>query len=350
MPSLKLKNLHKSYDDIHAVNDVCLDVSDKHFIVLAGPSGCGKTTLLQLIAGFLELDSGSIEIDGKSIDKLQPDQREIAMVFQEAALFPHLSVAENIAFGLIYGGMSKEEADESIHRIAALLGIDLLLHRQAKTLSGGQKQRVSIARALVRKPKLFLMDEPLGALDTRLRTQLRIEIADIFKNMDATFLYVTHDQIEAMTLADTLLIMKDGTLQQIGKPMELYHNPVNLFTANFLGKFELNQFIGYIRDNNVYWMMQVLPLHGIYEDQNIMIGIRVEHILLDDEFGCEGTLVLIENVGDDLYYHIRWEEQIVMMKGSFEHNFRVGDTLSFAFHWENAMFFDNETGNRLKLT
>ena len=343
MSRLKLENIQIRYGKQIAVEDFSIDVKERSFIVLAGPSGCGKTSLLQAIAGLVPVESGSMEIDGVCVDKLEPGKRNIAMVFQDGALFPHMSVRENIVYGLAYGGMGKEEIDEAVTAICDMLKIQDLLSRKADTLSGGQKQRVAIARALVRKPSLFLMDEPLSSLDARLKTQLRIEIAQLYSRMDSTFVYVTHDQMEAMTLADVLVIMKEGKIQQIGEPMEVYRHPVNVFTASFLGKFPLNRFKGYVRDRTLYWQGRRLPLRTCVENQDVIIGVRSEHMMLDDDSEVKGMIVLVENVGDEVYYHLTWEDQILIIKGNIHRLYKIGDEVGFHFHWRNALFFDADS-------
>lgn len=343
----KLEHVYKSYGNVQAVSDATLCVEGKHFVVLAGPSGCGKTSLLHIIAGFMKCDRGSIYIDKQMVNDVQPDQRGIAMVFQDAALFPHMSVYDNIGIGLEYSGLSKEESAKRIQDMSTVLGIQELLTRKAGALSNGQKQRVSIARALVRRPKLFLMDEPLSALDARLKSQLRIDIAALYQKLDATFLYVTHDQIEAMTLADTLILMKDGVFQQIGSPMEIYQNPCNLFTASFLGKYDINTFEGRIQDGQLCFEDRTLALQGTFVNQPITIAVRPEHILLDEIQGLYGNVVLVENLGDDIYYHIQWHEKAVLMKGNVHDDIHTGDEIRFNFHFDDAFCFDVKDEKRL---
>lgn len=349
MSKLKLDHVVVKYGKRIAVRDFTLDIEERSFIVLAGPSGCGKTTLLQAIAGLVPVKEGSIWIDDVCMDTMEPGKRNIAMVFQDGALFPHMSVRENIVFGLAYGGMGKDEIEEALELICGMLKIHELLERRADTLSGGQKQRVAIARALVRKPSLFLMDEPLSSLDARLKTQLRIEIAQLYQKMDAAFVYVTHDQMEAMTLADVLVIMKDGEIQQVGKPMEIYRYPANVFTASFLGKFPLNMFAGHIRDHILYWHDRRLPLREDIVNQEILIGIRSEYLMVDEDSELEGTIVLVENVGDEVYYHMSWEEQVLILKGNIHRLYKVGDVIGFTFHWRNALFFSAESEQLLQI-
>lgn len=347
MSKLKLDNININYKKIKAIRNFSLEIEKQSFIVLAGPSGCGKTTLLHAIAGLVNNVQGDIYIDDIRVNDIVAGNRDIAIVFQEAALFPHLTVYDNIAFGLGYQGLDKSVIKESVQYISKLVGIDGLLKRPASTLSGGQKQRVSIARALVRQPKLFLMDEPLSSLDIRLKSQLRIEIAQLYKKQKATFLYVTHDQMEAMTLADVLIIMRDGVIQQIGEPMNIYKHPVNLFTASFLGKMSLNIFEGHIREHTLYCKDRRLPLSKHAENGDYLIGVRCEHLYIDHGYGMRGEVILVENAGDELYYHIQWENQIIMMKGNLRQEYKAGDNISFSFHWRDAMVFDKYTEQKI---
>lgn len=347
MSTLKLEHITKQYGSIRALSDINLETTEKSFIVLAGPSGCGKTTLLQIIAGLIPFDEGKVYMDDICMNELPAGKRNIAMVFQDAALFPHLSVYENISFGLAYSGMAKETIQKNIQEVTGMLGITDLLKRTCSTLSGGQKQRVAIARALVRKPSLFLMDEPLSALDARLKTQLRMEIAQLYRKTEATFVYVTHDQMEAMTLADCLVIMKDGRMQQVGTPGELYRNPQNLFVANFLGKYEINCFDAYIQDHFLYWHEHRLPLRQKLGNQKVCVAVRCEH-MVEEEAGISAEIVLLEQAGDEVYYHLRTEEGTVVMKGNVHRLHPMGTTLRIAFHWRNAFVFD-ELGQRIPI-
>lgn len=348
MAEIKIQHMSKSYGKKKALDDVSLELTKKAFVVLAGPSGCGKTTLLQGIAGLLPMDDGTLMIDGQDMLDIEPGKRDIAIIFQEDALFPHLSVFDNIAFGLGYGGMKKEEIISSVEHMAKLLRITPLLKRKASTLSGGEKQRVAIARAIVHKPKLFLMDEPLSSLDARLRNQLRIEIAQLYQASSATFLYVTHDQAEAMTLATTLIVMNEGRIQQIGNPQELYRHPINLFTANFLGKYEINQFKGHIRDHKLYWKDNCLPLVNSYDDSDVIIALREQQMILDDD-GCDGEIVLVEDLGDEKFYHIKYEDGTIVMKDNGDHNFAVSTHIRFMLNWKKALFFDVDTHIRMDI-
>ena len=345
MAEFILQHIHKSYGNLKAVDDFSLRLKEKSFIVLAGPSGCGKSTLLQCIAGLLPMDEGGVILNGEDITKKSPNQRNVAMVFQDAALFPHLTVFDNIAIGMTKSGFTKQEIIAKVEAISAMLAIQSLLKRKADTLSGGQMQRVAIARALVRKPDVFLMDEPLSSLDASLRTNLRIEIAQLYQKQDATFLYVTHDQMEAMTLASVLVIMKDGRIQQVGKPQEIYHNPVNLFTAAFLDKMKLNLLEGVIIGNCLYCLHKRMVLTNPMADQKVHVAVRMEHIYESEE-GSLAHIVLIEDVGDEIYYHLSIENRMLIMKGMIR-NHQVNEVISIDFHWEHVLFFDKLKEERL---
>lgn len=344
MSRLILKNITKSFGDIHAVQHFDLETKDKQFIVLAGPSGCGKSTLLQLIAGFLSVDEGKAFIDDIDVTDKKPSERNISMVFQEPSLFPHMSVYENIAFGF------REEINDKgkharVEQISEMLGIKDLLDRKAVHLSGGQKQRCAIARALISKPSLFLMDEPLSSLDARLKTQLRIEIAKLYQKNNATFIYVTHDQIEAMTLADLLIIMKDGCIQQMGKPMELYENPQTLFVASFLGISNINKIPSRIENGYLSIGSRKIPWTN-QEQRNVVIAIRCENVIVDDS-GLEGNIILIEYAGENMYVHIQCELGTIIMKQPYNKAIHQGDKIYIWFDTKHLFVFDAYTEERI---
>ena len=240
MANVVLKNITKRFGDVIAVDDVNLEIADREFVVLVGPSGCGKTTTLRMIAGLEEISDGEISIGGRVVNKLTPMERNIAMVFQSYALYPHMKVFDNMAFGLKMRKVSKEKRDEQVKKAAEILGIEELLDRKPKQLSGGQRQRVALGRAIVRDPDVFLFDEPLSNLDAKLRVQMRIELKKLHERLEATVVYVTHDQVEAMTMGDRIVVMKDGLVQQVGRPLELYNKPANLFVASFIGSPAMN--------------------------------------------------------------------------------------------------------------
>lgn len=348
MAKLELQHVQKRFDQVKAVNDFSLRLNEKSFVVLAGPSGCGKTTLLQLIAGLLPIDSGQILLNDKDITLTQPGKRNIAMVFQDAALFPHLRVYENIVFGLAHQGMQKDDIDQALHRMAAMLSIEDLLQRRSDTLSGGQMQRVAIARALIRKPALFLMDEPLSSLDASLKSKLRVEIAQLYQKQDATFLYVTHDQMEAMTLATLLIIMKDGIIQQIGKPRDLYHDPHNLFVANFLGRYGVNTFTGCIKNHTLHCMQKRKPLDFHMEDQDMYVCVRPQDIH-EDAQGEFGRIILIEDIGDEIYYHVLVNGTTVIMKHTHMKEYQMNEEIQIGFHWKDALYFNHHTEERVHI-
>ncbi|WP_163264199.1 ABC transporter ATP-binding protein [Chelativorans alearense] len=240
MADVSLKEVRKSYGKVEVIKGVDLDIKDGEFVVFVGPSGCGKSTLLRMIAGLEDITSGTLEIGGRIVNEVQPKDRGIAMVFQSYAIFPHMSVRENVGFGLTIAGVAKEEKEKKVMEAARILQMEHLLDRRPSQLSGGQRQRVAIGRAIVRDPAVFLFDEPLSNLDAALRMDMRMEIGKLHKQLDATMVYVTHDQVEAMTLADKIVVLRDGVVQQIGAPMELYHNPANLFVAGFIGSPSMN--------------------------------------------------------------------------------------------------------------
>ncbi|MET3598931.1 ABC transporter ATP-binding protein [Martelella mangrovi] len=240
MAELALRDIRKSFGKVEVIKGVNLDIKDGEFVVFVGPSGCGKSTLLRMIAGLEDITDGTLEIGGERVNDLQPKERGIAMVFQTYAIFPHMSVRENVAFGLTIAGVGKKEKEEAVNRAARILQMEHLLDRRPSQLSGGQRQRVAIGRAIVRNPSVFLFDEPLSNLDAALRMDMRMEIGKLHNQLGATMIYVTHDQVEAMTLADRIVVLKDGAVQQVGSPMELYHEPANLFVAGFIGSPSMN--------------------------------------------------------------------------------------------------------------
>lgn len=343
---LELLNVTKTYKGTKVVDAFSLELKEKSFVVLAGPSGCGKTTLLNMIAGFKAVDSGVIRLDGVDITNVKPSERNIAMVFQDPSLFPHLSAYENIAYGLVCSGIAKHQVHALVSETAKALSIDHLLEKPAKTLSGGQKQRVAIARAIVRKPKVYLMDEPLSALDAKLKTQLRIEIAQLYKKIDASFLYVTHDQMEAMTLADTLVVMKDGMIQQVGNPKEIYKNPNNMFVASFLGPYGMNYFDGYIQNGYLHCLNERVKVQSATTTTRVIVGQRIEHMKQDAHGSC-GNVVLLEDIGDELYCHIQWNDKNVIAKRKSSEHYQIGDSFCFSLDWEHTMFFHEQTKKRV---
>ncbi len=290
MAGLQLKNICKSFDTDRVLHNVDLDIESGEFVVFVGPSGCGKSTLLRLIAGLEEITSGEMLIEGNLVNDIAPVERRVAMVFQSYALYPHMTVYENVAFGLRLGKMSKDELDLKVKAAAHILQITDYLYRLPKQLSGGQRQRVAIGRAIVRRPKLFLFDEPLSNLDAALRGETRIEIASLHNRMpETTMIYVTHDQVEAMTLADRIVVMNKGKIEQVGTPLELYENPINQFVAGFIGSPKMNFIAG---ANQMHPGARTL-------------GIRPEHIDISKKSGLwEGTISFVEQLGSDTFVHV----------------------------------------------
>lgn len=318
MSKVVLNNLIKSYDGKkNIINGIDLEIKDKEFIVLVGSSGCGKSTILRLISGLEEITSGDIYIDDKIVNDIHPKDRDIAFVFQSYALYPHMSVYDNIAFGLKMRNYDKATIDEKVKKAARALNLEELLDRKPKQLSGGQRQRVALGRAIVRNPKVFLMDEPLSNLDAKLRNQMRAELILLRKRINTTFIYVTHDQTEAMTLGDRIVIMKDGVAQQIGTPQELFYQPSNLFVATFIGSPQMNiincklldDFTVLIGEKKVSLnekSIETMKENNV-KSQNIVLGIRPEHIELceaDSTNALSGTIKVVELMGSSMHVHV----------------------------------------------
>jgi ABC-type sugar transport system ATPase subunit len=302
MADVQIQNLHKSFGPVDVLKNINLTVEPGSFVVLVGPSGCGKSTLLRSIAGLEPITSGSISIAGRNVSDLAPAKREIAMVFQSYALYPHMNVEKNMGFGLRFSGTSRDEIQSRVAEAARILHIEPLLKRKPRELSGGQRQRVAIGRAIVRKPKVFLFDEPLSNLDAALRINTRVEIAKLHKLLKATIVYVTHDQVEAMTLADTIVVMNEGRIEQTGKPLELYYKPANLFVARFIGSPAMN----ILSLKHGAWHKEIGPL-GKNLTESQLIGFRPEHCAFADS-GIAATVDLVERLGETGFVHCRTGE------------------------------------------
>ena len=359
-----MKGLKKVYDNkVTAVHDVNLEIKDKEFIVLVGPSGCGKSTTLRMVAGLEEISGGELYIDGRLVNEVAPKDRDIAMVFQNYALYPHMTVYDNLAFALKLRKEKKDVIDKKVREVAEILDITQYLKRKPKALSGGQRQRVAIGRAMVRDPKVFLMDEPLSNLDAKLRNQMRAEIIKLRSRINTTFMYVTHDQTEAMTLGDRIVIMKDGYVNQIGTPQEVFNKPVNLFVAGFIGMPVMNFFDNckVVLENGVYYaeirgvrfklddfQQKALKANGV-QTQDIIAGIRPQHITVG-----EGELVakieVSEMMGSEYNIHARCEQdEVVMLIPTFdlETDVSMGRTVNFTTKPILIQMFDKESGNNL---
>jgi multiple sugar transport system ATP-binding protein len=340
-----------------AVDHLSLSVPDGGFMVLVGPSGSGKTTALRLLAGLEELSEGRIEIDGDDVSGVDSRDRDIAMVFQNYALYPNKTVAENIGFALKMHGVARDERDKRVREAAEMLGIDELLERKPRQLSGGQRQRVAMGRAIVRRPKAFLMDEPLSNLDAKLRVQTRVQIAELQRRLETTTVYVTHDQGEAMTLGDRVAVLKDGTLQQCGAPRELYDNPVNAFVAGFIGLPQMNLIRLSVSDGCVRLGGEPIELPGeivrIAGDRGakeIIVGIRPEHVTVGEgDGGVAGEVVLVESLGADSYVHVTidgTDTNFVARTEGYDTR-RPGTNVRLRLDSERIFGFDPETEERL---
>ena len=364
MSEVIMKGLKKVYDGgVTAVHDVNLHIADKEFIVLVGPSGCGKSTTLRMVAGLEDISGGELYIDGKLVNDVEPKDRDIAMVFQSYALYPHMTVRDNLGFALKLKKVPQEEIEKKVNEVAEILAITQYLDRKPKALSGGQRQRVAIGRAMVRDPKVFLMDEPLSNLDAKLRNQMRAEIIKLRKRINTTFMYVTHDQTEAMTLGDRIVIMKDGYVNQIGTPQEVFSKPVNLFVAGFIGMPVMNFFDGcrLLLENDKYYaeirgvrfelsafQQKALKQNG-QAPCDIIAGIRPQHINVG-EGELTATIEVSEMLGSEYNLHARsGEDEVVMVIPTvgLEVDVSMGNKVSFSTAPELIQLFDKASGLNL---
>ena len=362
MAQVRLENVWKIYPNgVEAVKNANLTVEDKEFVVLLGPSGCGKTTTLRMIAGLEEITRGKIYIDGKVVNDVEPKDRDIAMVFQNYALYPHMTVYENMAFGLKLRKFPKDEIDRRVKEAARILGIENLLDRKPRQLSGGQRQRVAVGRAIVRNPKVFLFDEPLSNLDAKLRVQMRAELKKLHHRLEATIIYVTHDQVEAMTMADKIVVMREGVIQQIGDPHEIYNHPANMFVAGFIGSPPMN-FINakVIRGEGGLWIktegFQVkVPKDkedalADYIDKDIVFGIRPENIYdkmfayaPKEENTVTGVVDVVEPLGSETILHVKVGPDTVTAKVDPKTKAKEGQEIDLVFDMDSMHAFDPET-------
>ena len=362
MATVRLVKVNKIYDGgVHAVHDFSIDIKDKEFIVFVGPSGCGKSTTLRMIAGLEEISTGDLYIDGELINNVAPKDRDIAMVFQSYALYPQMTVYKNMSYALQLRKVDKEEIDIRVREAARILKLTPYLERRPRALSGGQRQRVALGRAIVRKPKVFLMDEPLSNLDAKLRVAMRSEIVRIHEEVGATTIYVTHDQIEAMTMASRIVVMKDGFIQQIGKPNEIYRHPANMFVAGFIGTPAMNFLHGEVTDHDTFkiddtkfeirlTLDQQLLLKN-YVGKRIVYGIRPENLIYEKmehfdelkDYVFEYTSTGCELLGDIINVHGRIEENPVILKTPSIYNIPNNSTVRVAINPEFAVFFNETT-------
>lgn len=316
MSTVTLRNIHKRYTDVEVIKGVDLDINDSEFVVFVGPSGCGKSTLLRMIAGLEEISAGDLLIDGQRVNDVPPDKRGLAMVFQTYALYPHMTVADNMAFSLRLAGMSKQQRYEKAKEVARILQLEPLLNRKPKELSGGQRQRVAIGRALVRNPKVFLFDEPLSNLDAALRVQMRLELSSLHDSLQSTMIYVTHDQVEAMTLADKIVVLQGGIVEQVGSPLDLYHHPHNLFVAGFIGSPKMNFLsvtVSSVNDSGTTVQLPgdasvTIPVKPgrLSVGDRATLGIRPEHLQLDlNNPTLAGEVLVVERLGGETFLYVR---------------------------------------------
>jgi multiple sugar transport system ATP-binding protein len=316
MAAITMRRVSKAFGRVEVIKGVSLEIANQEFVVFVGPSGCGKSTLLRLVAGLEDVTSGEVRFDGEVVNELAPAERGIAMVFQSYALYPHMSVYENMAFGLKLAKVGREGVDQRVRTAARILQVEHLLERKPKQLSGGQRQRVAIGRAIVREPRVFLFDEPLSNLDAALRVQMRIEIAKLHHDLDATMIYVIHDQVEAMTLADRIVVLNAGVVEQVGSPLELYHHPQNLFVAGFIGSPRMNLLNGEVTSvsaggitvNLADGTTLTAPLsqNGARSGQKVTLGLRPEHLIEGGGGGGEikGRVVAVEHLGGETYVYL----------------------------------------------
>ena len=372
MSTVTLNGIKKIYDNaVTAVHDFSLDIADKEFIVLVGPSGCGKSTTLRMVAGLEEISEGELYIDGKLVNDVEPKDRDIAMVFQSYALYPHMTVRENMEFPLKLKKMPKDEITKRVNDAAETLDITQYLDRKPKALSGGQRQRVAIGRAIVREPKVLLMDEPLSNLDAKLRNQMRAEIIKLRQRINTTFIYVTHDQTEAMTLGDRIVIMKDGFIQQIGTPQQVFDHPVNVFVAGFIGTPQMNFFKGdLVKDGQGAYHANVFGATIALSDETqkalaqanaasrqVILGIRPEHIRFANAAGNDvlsGKVEVSEMMGSEYFLHVTCNEQDVVLRvptadlpAELRGGITYGTEMKFAFRSDAIHLFDPETEQNL---
>lgn len=328
MGTISLRNVRKAFGDAVIIPGVDLDIEHGEFVVFVGPSGCGKSTLLRLIAGLEDLTSGLIMIDGEDVSDVPPARRGLAMVFQSYALYPHMSVRNNIAFGLKMAGMPKEEIDAKVTHAAATLNLTDYLDRKPRQLSGGQRQRVAIGRAIVRQPKCFLLDEPLSNLDAALRVNMRVEIMQLHRQLDATMIYVTHDQVEAMTMADRIVVLNKGEIEQVGSPLDIYNKPNSVFVAGFIGSPKMNLITG--------------PLATKFSATTL--GIRPEHVeLLASAGDVNGSIVLTEHLGSDSFLHVDCGEAgRLTVRAAGDYEGKPGDAVSLGFDRARIHRFDSQ--------
>ncbi len=356
MADLKLNKVVKRFGEVQTIHGVDLDIKHGEFVVFVGPSGCGKSTLLRMIAGLETISDGAVVIDEQTVNDVSPSDRGIAMVFQSYALYPHMTVRENMSFGLRLAKKSKAEIEQRVGEASRILKLDHLLDRLPKQLSGGQRQRVAIGRTIVRNPKVFLFDEPLSNLDAELRVQMRVEISKLHEQLGNTMVYVTHDQVEAMTMADKIVVLRDGRVEQVGAPLELYHNPQNQFVAGFIGSPRMNFLNAQVlkAEGNTAWLklsggeeFSMQTDHPVTAGDVLLLGIRPEHLLVETTGDVDISLKVdvVEALGGTTFAYTQYasEDQVVVVTDG-EHIIPRGKTMLVSFQLEHVHLFDTKTG------
>jgi multiple sugar transport system ATP-binding protein len=366
MAEIILKHVYKSYGDVKIVKDFNLQIKDKEFCILVGPSGCGKTTTLRMVAGLEDITAGDIYIDGVRVNDIPPKDRDIAMVFQSYALYPHMTVYQNMAFALKLKGFSKAEIDKRVNEAADILGIAHLLDRKPRQLSGGQRQRVAVGRAIVRKPKVFLFDEPLSNLDAKLRVQMRAELKKLHERLQSTMIYVTHDQIEAMTMGDKICVMKDGIIQQVAGPLELYDKPSNKFVADFIGTPPMNFFnVDVVKENDKLILKEgavdiqvpdfIKDKVAPFVNKKLMMGVRPEDIYDKQQLSIShqviasfsATVDIVEPLGSEFYLHFNTGKNIMVAKVDSNNKSKPNQIIELIFDLKKIHLFELESGNTI---
>ncbi len=356
MSSVQIRDVHKTFGPVSIIRGVSVQIEDGEFVVLVGPSGCGKSTLLRMVAGLETITSGEIAIDGRVVNKLEPKERDVAMVFQNYALYPQMTVAQNLGFALELAGLGKDEIRRKVEVAAASLGLEPLLGRYPRQLSGGQRQRVAMGRAIVRNPKVFLFDEPLSNLDAKLRVQVRGEIKELQRRARTTTIYVTHDQVEAMTMGDKIVVLNGGRVEQIGAPLDLYDRPANRFVATFLGSPAMNLIEGTIDESNgTRLVLPDGPSTAIrlrtanWAGRRVVYGVRPENVRLDPEAGLPCVVSLVEPTGSETHLIARAGETEVVAVLKERLRIHEGQTIRLSLDADQAHFFDPESGQRLPI-
>jgi sn-glycerol 3-phosphate transport system ATP-binding protein len=349
MSFLELKKVTKVYPNgTKAINETSLNIEHGEFMVFVGPSGCGKSTLLRMIAGLEDITEGEIDLDGKTINKIDPSDRDIAMVFQNYALYPHMNVYKNLSYGLKNKGESKEIINKKVNEVAELLEIKEYLQRKPAQLSGGQRQRVAMGRAIVRNPKVFLFDEPLSNLDAKLRGQVRIEIKKLQQSMNVTSVFVTHDQVEAMTLGDRLAVINEGVIEQIGTPIEVYEEPKSQFVAEFIGSPQMNFINGTIKNNNFESKGLKLNIDLNIDNANVALGFRADDLEIKEDGEISLNIDIIEKLGSDSIIYGRDKNgESICYKESGNTKLGIGENINISINVDNVHIFDEKKGKRL---